>query len=437
MVKDENITVGQNLKRIRKELELKQYSITGGKITRNLISLIENDKTPLYEDNAKIIAENMNSNAMEKNMNIYIEPEDILDPKRYDAKKDADVYIEGLRKRLDDNHLEIRPEELQKVELFLNNWNLSDKKIIIYELWADMYYKARDFENEHMYLTKAWEYSFMYPKRKGNYRIISNLISNCINSGKYEEAIRLGNLGLLSQKNLTDNDKKVFHYNNALAYSYLNKFDDGLRELAIAKKYNLNANDKLERKILVSEGFCYVKKGEYGKALNAYNLALKMLNDKRSYDELCLLYVDFMEIFVIQKNEIKVTEYLNHILHLLSNLNESPFYMIRLYLEIADAYFFLKEYDSSEEYLLKALKVTRINDEKDLHSKILLKLFNLYIEKNEIKKIDDLMEELIQEVSNIQKDDRFVLLLNLILYNKEEKNKDFVQKILNKGGKQK
>lgn len=437
MVKDENITVGQNLKRIRKELELKQYSITGGKITRNLISLIENDKTPLYEDNAKIIAENMNSNAMEKNLNIYIEPEDILDPKRYDAKKDADVYIEGLRKRLDDNHLEIRPEELQKVELFLNNWNLSDKKIIIYELWADMYYKARDFENEHMYLTKAWEYSFMYPKRKGNYRIISNLISNCINSGKYEEAIRLGNLGLLSQKNLTDNDKKVFHYNNALAYSYLNKFDDGLRELAIAKKYNLNANDKLERKILVSEGFCYVKKGEYGKALNAYNLALKMLTDKRSYDELCLLYVDFMEIFVIQKNEIEVTEYLNHILHLLSNLNESPFYMIRLYLEIADAYLFLKEYDSSEEYLLKALKTARINDEKDLHSKILLKLFNLYIEKNEIKKIDDLMEELIQEVSNIQQDDRFVLLLNLILYNKEEKIKDFVQKILNKGGKQK
>ena len=435
MVKDENITVGQNLKRIRKELELKQYSITGGKITRNLISLIENDKTPLYEDNAKIIAENMNSNAMEKNMNIYIEPEDILDPKRYDAKKDADVYIEGLRKRLEENHLEIRPEELQKVELFLNNWNLSDKKIIIYELWADMYYKARDFENEHMYLTKAWEYSFMYPKRKGNYRIISNLISNCINSGKYEEAIRLGNLGLLSQKNLTDNDKKVFHYNNALAYSYLNKFDDGLRELAIAKKYNLNANDKLERKILVSEGFCYVKKGEYGKALNAYNLALRMLNTNKNYDELCLIYTNMMEVFVKSKDSKKISEYLNLVINLLHDLEDNSSYIIKIYLEIANAYLFLKKYNSSEEYLLKALKVTRINDEKDLHSKILLKLFNLYIEKNEIKKIDDLMEELIQEVSNIQKDDRFVLLLNLILYNKEEKNKDFVQKILNKGGK--
>ncbi|QAT62418.1 hypothetical protein EQM13_13010 [Acidilutibacter cellobiosedens] len=435
MVKDENITVGQNLKRIRKELELKQYSITGGKITRNLISLIENDKTPLYEDNAKIIAENMNSNAMEKNMNIYIEPEDILDPKRYDAKKDADVYIEGLRKRLEENHLEIRPEELQKVELFLNNWNLSDKKIIIYELWADMYYKARDFENEHMYLTKAWEYSFMYPKRKGNYRIISNLISNCINSGKYEEAIRLGNLGLLSQKNLTDNDKKVFHYNNALAYSYLNKFDDGLRELAIAKKYNLNANDKLERKILVSEGFCYVKKGEYGKALNAYNLALRMLNTNKNYDELCLIYTNMMEVFVKSKDSKKISEYLNLVINLLHDLEDNSSYIIKIYLEIANAYLFLKKYNSSEEYLLKALKVTRINDEKDLHSKILLKLFNLYIEKNEIKKIDDLMEEFVQEVSNIQKDDRFVLLLNLILYNKEEKNKDFVQKILNKGGK--
>lgn len=62
-----SLSVGQNLKRIRKELNLKQYAITGGKITRNLISLIENDKTPLYEDNAKIIAETMNIALEEKN----------------------------------------------------------------------------------------------------------------------------------------------------------------------------------------------------------------------------------------------------------------------------------------------------------------------------------------------------------------------------------
>jgi transcriptional regulator with XRE-family HTH domain len=87
MENKEKITVGQNLKRIREELGLKQYEITGGEITRNLISIIENGKTPLYEINARIISENMNSIMEERGLDVYIEPEDILNPERYEAKK--------------------------------------------------------------------------------------------------------------------------------------------------------------------------------------------------------------------------------------------------------------------------------------------------------------------------------------------------------------
>lgn len=41
----ENIlTPGEKIKNIRKDFKIKQSEITGGKITRNLISLIENYK---------------------------------------------------------------------------------------------------------------------------------------------------------------------------------------------------------------------------------------------------------------------------------------------------------------------------------------------------------------------------------------------------------
>ena len=55
-----DITIGQNLKQIRKRLGIRQHEISGGEVTRNLISLIENDKTPLHERVAKLIAKNIN-----------------------------------------------------------------------------------------------------------------------------------------------------------------------------------------------------------------------------------------------------------------------------------------------------------------------------------------------------------------------------------------
>jgi len=40
----EILSPGKKLRRIRKDLKIRQHEITGGEITRELISIIENDK---------------------------------------------------------------------------------------------------------------------------------------------------------------------------------------------------------------------------------------------------------------------------------------------------------------------------------------------------------------------------------------------------------
>ncbi|KXG74435.1 helix-turn-helix domain-containing protein [Thermotalea metallivorans] len=50
---------GEKIRRIRTFLGAKQEDIAGDKITRNLISYIENGKTRLMRSTAEIIAENL------------------------------------------------------------------------------------------------------------------------------------------------------------------------------------------------------------------------------------------------------------------------------------------------------------------------------------------------------------------------------------------
>lgn len=54
------LTIGQRIRMVRKYLGVKQYEITSGKITRNLISAIENDKVRLTPENARLIYDNLN-----------------------------------------------------------------------------------------------------------------------------------------------------------------------------------------------------------------------------------------------------------------------------------------------------------------------------------------------------------------------------------------
>lgn len=430
------ITIGQNLKKIRKELGLKQYEITGGEITRNLISIIENDKTPLYETNARIISENMNSIMEERGLDIYIEPEDILNPERYEAKKKADLYIENFKTKLNEKNFEIESKELQEIELFLNHWNLNDKKAKIYELLGDIYYYSHDFDKEFIYLTKALECAFMLPNRKNNYKILSKLISNCINTEKYKEALRLGNFGLSSQKNMPEKVKGIFHYNNALAYENLEKFDSSIEELNIAKKHIEDINSKLFIKMLVLEGICYSNKKEYDKALNTYNQAIDIFNLEKKHDEIYLIYANIVDLFVEKKDVDKVAEYLNTISKHISNIDENSPYLARVFFSISDGFFFLKNYDSAEECLKKSLYLAEKNNEKNLYEQSLLKLFNFYVKENEKEKIYKLKDKLSEEILNISVDEKLSLFLNLILYYLEHNDidlaKQLVQELLKK-----
>jgi len=219
-----NLNLGQNLKKIRKDLNLKQQDIAGEDVTRNLISLMENNKTPIYHNVANIISKNINAILAKRGEDIYIQAEDILNPERYESRRIANKYVEKLKKHLEEKNYELKIEELNEIENFLNRWGFIDKKVKIYELLGDIFYNARDLNREYYYYIKALEVSYEYPNMKERYKLILKLVYNCIITRKYHEAIRLCDFAITTQEDLTEKYKGIFHYNSALSYYYLGDF---------------------------------------------------------------------------------------------------------------------------------------------------------------------------------------------------------------------
>ena len=62
----EILSPGQKIRKIRSELKIYQKEITGGEITRELVSIIENDKSALTPAVAQIITDNINRMCKEK-----------------------------------------------------------------------------------------------------------------------------------------------------------------------------------------------------------------------------------------------------------------------------------------------------------------------------------------------------------------------------------
>ena len=82
----EILSPGQKIKKIRKDLKINQKDVSGGKITRELISIIENDKSTLTPAVAEIIAENINKICRERNLDYTLSSEYLLEDVREQTK---------------------------------------------------------------------------------------------------------------------------------------------------------------------------------------------------------------------------------------------------------------------------------------------------------------------------------------------------------------
>lgn len=426
------ISLGENLKRIRKELSLRQHEITGGEITRNLISLIENNRTPLHERNARLIAMNINNVFKERYKDIYIDPEDIMNPERYEAKKQADICIEHLEEYVQKKQYNIDEGYIKEIEDFLSNWDIPEKKVRIYELLGDMCYYNKDYECEYLYLTRALENYFIKPIKEDIYILVIKLISSCIVTSKFHEAKRLTNLKSINLDKAPNKYKVIFYYNKSLAYEKLGLYDDALRIIEVSKMYISSENKEAFESSLILEGICYDKKGLKDKAISKFKDVLVVLED--DYEKIGLTYINIIDLYMSMDSREKVMEYINKLILVTSQIPSDNVYLSRIYYCLSRAYEYLGIYDSAEDYYIKALNESKDKKETNRCIEIANSFLSFCISTNQHNKIVT-YNELFTDILTMSKlDSRTELILKLIMIKLEHKELDeakhFIKKVL-------
>jgi tetratricopeptide (TPR) repeat protein len=380
------------LRRIRETLNISQSEITGEDSTSNLISLIESGKIPLKIDNAQLICKKINNILEERNMDLIMEPEDLLNPRRYDAKEEVEAYIAELDKHKNDKDYVIDVDDIDDLEFLLNEYDLMDKKIKAYELIGDIYFNSRDYEKEYEYMSKAWELTTRYPKRKLNYRIMIKLANNYIDRGKCQDAITIYQKALVNIDDIPEKYLTYLYYNYALAYYRLKMYSPSLEVISDLLRHSERKEYDLWRMAYNLQGLCYFEMGEYEASLSSYNKALQVLTFTGYSDHKYIIYGNIAEAYTKLNDEKRAYKYLDIILKDIGELDKDGEFYCKICNQLAVSYENLGELEQAEKYYKESLEYAKKNVQYNYISKNIISLIELNT-KTKVQDIGQIIEQ--------------------------------------------
>ncbi len=279
------LTVGQRIRMTRKYLGIKQYEITSGKITRNLISAIENDKVRLTADNARLIYDNLNRFAKERNMDIDLDLSDVLggDPE-YQAELQADQYIEDLKTHLRTGS-EPPTQLMQEIEYFLYEWNIPVKKAELYELFGDFYQRKNEHVNQLFYQMKAFEYYSVEHYDNSLPGLSAKISSGAMAIHKPTIGLRFINLCQRRKPNSGRKDMYAFYKESAKIHSLLGDHDTAVKhiEKSIDRFTDDLGSDYYDA--VSVKAACFLRKQEYIEAVQFFTHAANGFIRLKQYDK--------------------------------------------------------------------------------------------------------------------------------------------------------
>lgn len=351
-MRDYNImTQGEKLKNIRNKYDLKQEDITGGEITRNLISIIENNKANITEATAKILATNINLICKERNIDFEVTPDYLLEGVIPQSKKVAEEYIQYIKK-LEIEEISKIDSILTEIDVFLKTYDTEEKKPNLYIEIALKFKDNNQYVKSNDYSLKAFESS---KDLKTTTRALILLTQCNIYLARYEDAIKYNNI-LLE----LNNDPQVQYntkYNLSLCYKKLKKYNESIEVLnSITEKHKdiLESSIAEYVDIYLLIGSCLTELNSFNKAINIYKDLLKMAEDKK--EKICIM-LNLADVYNKTKDSVNLQKINTKILNILNNNpNISKDYESYIYLSLAKNLKSLdQDYNLVKSLLLKAL----------------------------------------------------------------------------------
>ncbi|MBS4535136.1 helix-turn-helix transcriptional regulator [Clostridium sp. D2Q-14] len=365
---------GEKIKNIRKDLKLKQVDITDRKITRNLVSAIENNKANLTKKTAITIVHTINKYCKENDIDFNITLDYIMESKSSQAIKLVNKYINELNLEKDNLY-----ENLNDIDELLLIITDNKEKSIILEKIGDILLNNKLYLKAFNYYTKTFENLLLSHDKIKLSEIYFKLGKTCLFLKEYTQSIYFNKNAISLLKTQDTIDPKLYikcNFNLALGLVKLKKYEKAIDILNKLEKSNITLNNKQKINILVLKGNTYSYINDYDNALICYEECIKLAEDKSLNKLLSLIYINVAAVYEKLQEYQKSLDYTLLTLDLIKKYDRES--LPETYYALGKLYISLKEYDKAKTYLTRPLLGYEYNIDNELLIKIYLQLLKLH-----------------------------------------------------------
>ncbi|MGL5640843.1 MAG: helix-turn-helix domain-containing protein [Paraclostridium sp.] len=297
----EILSLGEKIKKLRKEKNLTLKELAGERITAAQISHIERDKSHTSYELLEYLASRLE-----------VSVDYLLETKEMQAKKLTDNLIIQSEIYIKCKELEKSKEEINKVMSICTEYQLIDNYGKCNLLLATINLKQKDYNAAIINFEKSL-YFFIQNNDKEN-------IARCyINIGKIyiEEKFHKGALSnfkfaeeILEENKLNDvHIKKDLYSNISFCYTQLNRDDEALDYIEKIKSLDILVNCKEEAELMVSKANKLMGMGKYEEARQQFKTALDLLEKEDNKTDLANVYLRVCEVYESIGDSEKALDY--------------------------------------------------------------------------------------------------------------------------------
>lgn len=357
------LTIGEKLRKLRQQLDIEQDILTEIGVSRNFISLLENNKRDLTEARATQITKLLRRIADEKNIELNISDDYLKLNPLQEARKYCLSSLEDVKTL----------KEATQIYEIVRSYNLEDVKPKYFLTLADMFFNEKDYTKSFLYYLDALD----------------------------------------SHTKINDFTKTAYIYNRLGRCRDLRlDYSEALSYFIKAYEASIRYDEKCIKKIsLYNISWCSYNLGKYKDSINYINRYLELCDTKKSFDDFIRAMILKASCFVnLEDTQAAVSLYYNIIKLFKEDFNPMLGY---IYNNLGDISASIQMADQAFEYFQKAQSLRERYDIERTSYTLLCKA-NLYIQ---LENYSDALLEVVQAIAYAKsfKDDDCLYKCYLVL----------------------
>lgn len=339
------LSLGEKIKKLRKEKNMTLKELAGDRITAAQISHIERDKSHTSYELLEYLSERLD-----------VSIDYLLETKEMQSKKITDNLILESEIYIKKGELDDAEKEIHQIIEICEEYDLSENYGKCNYLLGNIYLKRKDSRKANFYFEKALFYFIKNDDKKRIFECYMNSADIYFEDGFYQVALINYSFAkdILNQITTDEPDTyKDLYSKISKCYMRMDDSEKALEYIELIGSIDNNYSPTQEVEMLVLKAKKLLSEGKYLDSKNYFTKALKIIEKEENKDKLAQVYLTVGKIYGEMGDNEKLLQYSEKVYDL--KKSDSDEYMMDSLFNIIESYIDSNNFEQAKKYSKLAL----------------------------------------------------------------------------------